>query len=100
MLGEPGQPFDLAFGVGRRIDVHLLAELLVPEARLVFAAGRRAVESLAHQRKGGRKRERFGREQNLATRFPLHLRGAREISPQRRDVENVGGRRDRLGPIE
>ena len=49
--------------------MHFLAELVVAETRLVFAARRGAVENIAHQRKGGRKRERFRREENFSIPF-------------------------------
>ena len=51
VVGEAVSALDLASVVGRRVDVHLLAELLAPEPRLLLAPRGGAVERFAHQRK-------------------------------------------------
>ena len=69
VLRELRQPLDLAVRIGGRIDMNLLAELVVAETRLILAACRRAVEHIAHHREGRRQCERLGREQNFAARL-------------------------------
>ncbi len=94
VIGERRQALDLAGRVGGCIDVHLLAEFLAAEARLVFAARRRAVERIADQRKGRRHRPGFRRQQNFAAGLAADTRYGSKVALKHSHVEDVGGRRN------
>ena len=89
VLRKLRQPLDLAVRIGGRIDMNLFAELVVAETRLILAAGRCAVEHIAHHGEGRRQCERLGREQNFAARLAFDARGSCKISLQRSFVEYV-----------
>ena len=94
VVGDAGEAFDLGLRIGRRVDVHLLAELLAPHARLVLAARRGAVEHVAQHRKRGRHRPRLGGEQHLGAGLALDARGRGEVALQCCDVQHIGRRAD------
>jgi len=84
--------------VGGGIGVHLAAELLAGQARLVGRAGGRARQVAAHQVEGAEGGEALEREQDLAVRLALHALQNTQVRLQRGQVYHPAGRlRNALG---
>ena len=80
----------LLLGEGRRVAVHLAAEGLRPQARLVLAAGRGAHQVLANQREGIPHGEALQGQQDARAAALLNLAEPLQVAAQQGIVHHIG----------
>jgi hypothetical protein len=99
VVGDAEQVRELLVLEGRRIGVHLAAELLAAEQGLVQARGRGAREVLRHELRLAELGEALERQEDLGARAVHHRAQDAEVLFQQAAVQHVAGARD-LGKVD